>query len=65
MERARGIEPPCSGWEPDALPLSYARVIWLGNVVETAALIKNVNMSLCYGSITSHKLLQVIWHRIS
>lgn len=25
MERVRGIEPPSSGWEPGALPLSYTR----------------------------------------
>ena len=26
LERATGIEPACSAWEADALPLSYARV---------------------------------------
>ena len=26
MERVRGIEPPYSVWETDALPLSYTRV---------------------------------------
>ena len=25
LERVRGIEPPCSAWEADALPLSYTR----------------------------------------
>lgn len=25
VERVRGIEPPCSAWEADALPLSYTR----------------------------------------
>ena len=25
LERMEGIEPSCSGWEPDALPLSYTR----------------------------------------
>src|SRR5690606_7250365 len=25
VERAKGIEPSSSGWEPEALPLSYAR----------------------------------------
>ena len=25
MERVRGIEPPCSAWEADILPLNYTR----------------------------------------
>jgi hypothetical protein len=27
MERVKGIEPSSSGWEPEALPLSYTRPI--------------------------------------
>ena len=27
MERAKGIEPSSSGWEPEALPLSYTRAL--------------------------------------
>ena len=26
MERVRGIEPPCSAWEADILPLNYTRI---------------------------------------
>jgi hypothetical protein len=26
MERVKGIEPSSSGWEPEALPLSYTRL---------------------------------------
>lgn len=33
QERATGIEPACSAWEADALPLSYARVAAVGNPV--------------------------------
>ena len=25
LERVRGIEPPCSAWEADILPLNYTR----------------------------------------
>ena len=30
LERVRGIEPPCSAWEADILPLNYTRIFQLG-----------------------------------
>ncbi len=37
MERVRGIEPPCSAWEADALPLSYTRTAAVPNPARVVA----------------------------
>ncbi len=56
MERVRGIEPPCSAWEADALPLSYTREAAVRDLVRNV--VRNVvrnPVGCCRGDVTQFR----------